>query len=379
MPDVVIVGGGVMGCASALSLARAGLSVTVLERSVPGAEASSAAAGILGPAVEAHADDPAMLRLGLRSRELHAELAAWLREEHGVDVGFRRCGVLLTATPGEEVGLDAHHARVAAHTRCEAIDGDEARRREPNLGPAFVRALDLPEEAQLEPKRLLAGLALAAERAGATFRTGAIVERVVVEGRVEAGRVEAGRVVGVQLGAERIDAAHVVVAAGSWTHLVPGLELEAAGIHPVRGQILRTRTRPPLFERIVFGAGGYVVTRPSGEVLCGSTEERVGFRREVTLGGMRQIVQRATTVAPLLAHAPVLDSWSSFRPGTADGRPLVGPAGPAGLVLAAGHFRNGILLAPVTGELVLRCVQEGALPEGAEHVDPRRFANGASS
>ncbi|MEM1417680.1 MAG: FAD-dependent oxidoreductase, partial [Myxococcota bacterium] len=189
--------------------------------------------------------------------------------------------------------------------------------------------------------------------------------------------VEAGRCRGVRLGAERLDAAHVVVAAGSWTSLVPGLGLDAARVHPVRGQVLLTETRPPLFRCLVFGAHGYVCTRPDGRVLCGSTEERVGFRREVTLGGVRSIVDLATRLAPRLAEAPLRDQWSSFRPGTADGLPLVGGAGPEGLWLASGHFRNGILLSAVTAELVaaqLGGTLTDELAALAAPLDPRRFA-----
>ncbi|HJL36336.1 MAG TPA: FAD-dependent oxidoreductase, partial [Polyangiaceae bacterium LLY-WYZ-15_(1-7)] len=244
----------------------------------------------------------------------------------------------------------------------------EARRREPALHPSVSAAIDLPEEAQLEPRLFLRGLAVAAERAGVTFRSGAVVRDVIVEG---------GRARGVHVGGERLEAEHIIVAAGSWTHLVPGLELAAAGLHPVRGQIVATQTRPPLFRRVVFGAGGYVVTRPDGRVLCGSTEERVGFERSVTLGGMRSIVDIATAVAPRLAHAPILDHWSSFRPGTADGLPLVGPAGPEHLWLASGHFRNGILLAPMTAELIRAALAGDALPPEAADVDPRRFAEAA--
>jgi glycine oxidase len=375
--DVVIVGGGVMGCASALRLAQAGLSVTVLERSVPGAEASSAAAGILGPAVEAHhghgdghphpgrrpAQDT-LLTLGLRSRELHAGLARELRDDHGIDVGFRRCGVMRVAVREDErVALATHAALLRGRALVDAIDGDEARRREPALGPAVLEAIDLPEEAQLDPPSLLGALAIAAERAGVRFRT-ATVHGVIVEN---------DRARGVRLDGETLGADHVVVAAGSWTSLVPGLRLDAARVHPVRGQILTTRTRPPVFRRVVFGAGGYVVTRPDGRVLCGSTEERVGFAREVTFAGLARIVELATTLAPRLADAPAESHWSSFRPGTADDLPLVGPAGPEGLWLASGHYRNGILLAPITAELVRDAILGEPLPEEATAIDPRRF------
>lgn len=372
-PDVILVGGGVMGCSTALRLQREGLKTVVLERSVPGAEASSAAAGMLAPGAEAGhpvARDHVgtLLKLGAWSRELHAAQAEWLREEHQLDIGFRRCGAMVVAFGGDdEHALDVHAKALAGYPH-EVLDGAAAREREPSLAAGVRAAIDLPEEAQLEPRLLLRALALAAEAAGAVFRSGAVVHEVLVE---------SGRVRGVRVGGEILEADQVVVAAGSWTSLVPGLELAAAGIHPVRGQIVATQTRPPVFRRLIFGAGGYVVTRPDGRVLCGSTEERVGYRREVTLGGIRSIVDLATTLAPRLAEAPLQDQWSSFRPGTADGLPLVGGAGPENLWLASGHFRNGILLAPATAELIAHGIAGVAIPDDTpEHlVDPRRFAS----
>jgi glycine oxidase len=364
--DVAIVGGGVMGCSVALRLAEAGLGVTVLERSVPGAEASSAAGGILGAAIEAHHGGPA-LSLGIESRALHAALAEQLREVHGIDVGHRRCGLMLTAfEPGELTRLDGLARTWAeADVIAERIDGAEARRREPSLADAVIGAVDLPEEAQVEPRRLLRGLALAAERAGARFRTGATVRGV---------RIEGGRVRGVEVDGDVVAAGHVVVAAGSWTGLVRGIPIPPETIQPVKGQMLATETRPPIFQRIVFGAGGYVVPRPDGRALCGSTMERVGFHRDVTLGGLARMTAIATRLAPRLAEAPVRGHWASFRPGTPDDLPLVGGAGAEGLWLASGHYRNGILLAPVTGRIVADLILGRDPGPGADAFDPMRFA-----
>src|SRR5690606_29535403 len=201
----------------------------------------------------------------------------------------------------------------------------------------------LPDEAQVEPPRLLRALAIAAERAGARFRTGATARRVVVE---------RGRVVGVDLGGEIVEADRVVVAAGSWTSLLPGLALGEDVIFPVRGQIAHCETRAPLLRRIVFGAGGYVVPRPDGRALVGATAERVGFRREVTLAGLERMASIARGIAPALLEAPFVEARVSFRPATPDGLPLVGRTAAPGLLVSSGHYRNGILLAPLSGELV---------------------------
>ncbi|MGB8332763.1 MAG: FAD-dependent oxidoreductase, partial [Polyangiales bacterium] len=178
---------------------------------------------------------------------------------------------------------------------------------------------------------------------------------------------------GVQLGEDTIEADSVIVAAGSWTTLIPGLPFDSQTIFPVRGQMIATHTRPPIFRRVVFGAGGYVVTRPDGRVLCGSTNERVGFERGITLGGMADIIAKATRVAPRLQFASVEDHWSSFRPGTPDGLPLVGETRIAGLFVASGHYRNGILLAPLTAELIADALAGKPGSRESQALSPHRF------
>ncbi|MGB5267702.1 MAG: FAD-dependent oxidoreductase, partial [Polyangiales bacterium] len=182
-----------------------------------------------------------------------------------------------------------------------------------------------------------------------------------------------GRVRGVQLGDETIEADRLVVAAGSWTTLIPGLPFNSETIFPVRGQMIATETRPPIFRRVVFGAGGYVVTRPDGRVLCGSTMERVGFQRGITFGGMADVIHKATRIAPRLRDAPIREQWSSFRPGTPDGLPLVGETRIEGLFLASGHYRNGILLAPLTAELIAEAMAGKPGSRQSEALSPRRF------
>ncbi|MFW5876742.1 MAG: glycine oxidase ThiO [Myxococcota bacterium] len=370
-PDVLVVGGGVMGCAVALRLAEAGVRVEVLERSVPGAEASSAAAGILGAAIEAQHGGPA-LSLGRRSRELHDALSEQLLRDHGIDVGLRGCGLMLAAFDGDELGrLDAMlEVWRTADVRAERLEGEEARRREPSLSTEVHGAVDLPDEGQIDPPTLLKGLAIAAERAGATFRSGAQVHRV---------RIEHGRAIGVETDGEFLPAGQVVVAAGSWTSLVGGVSIPEKTIQPVKGQIVACETRPPVFRRIVFGGGGYVVPRPDGRTLCGSTEERVGFRRAVTFAGLGRVLSLACRLAPSLGDAPVQGHWASFRPGTPDDLPLIGNAGAEGLWLASGHYRNGILLAPVTAEITADLVLGRDTRPELPALDPMRFARDATN
>lgn len=364
--EVIVVGGGLMGCAVAYRLAKDGARVTVLERSVPGAEASSAAAGILGPSVESF-DDAFALQLGRRSRELHAELAEELDELFGVDVGFRRCGVVKVAYDEAELAeLDAQASSLRVQgVRCDRWTPDELMRQEPASNPAALGALSIAEDAQVEPKKLLSAVALGAEREGVIFRTGSTVRGIETAN---------GRLRGVQIDQELIEAERVVVAAGSWTSLIPGMPFDSETIFPVRGQMIATQTRPPIFRRIVFGAGGYVVTRPDGRVLCGSTMERVGYQRGITFGGMSDVIRKATQIAPALRAAAVEEHWSSFRPGTPDGLPLVGETQVEGLLVASGHYRNGILLAPLTAELIAAAIAGESPTREHEALSPRRFA-----
>lgn len=354
-----------MGCSVAYRLAKDGARVLVLERSIPGAEASSAAAGILGPSVESFSDALA-LQLGRRSRELHAELADELDELFGVDVGFRRCGVVKLAFTEEELaGLETQASSLEIHgIRCDRWSPEELVREEPAANPEALGALSISEDAQVEPKKLLSAVALGAERDGVTFRSGSTVRAVHVEG---------GRVRSVQLGDEVIETKRLVVAAGSWTTLIPGLPFDSETIFPVRGQMIATETRPPIFRRVVFGAGGYVVTRPDGRVLCGSTMERVGFERGITFGGMADVIEKACRIAPGLRAAAIQQHWSSFRPGTPDGLPLVGETGIEGLYLASGHYRNGILLAPLTAELIADAMAGKPVSREAQALSPLRF------
>lgn len=355
-----------MGCTVAYRLAKDGARVLVLERSIPGAEASSAAAGILGPSVESF-EDALALQLGRRSRELHAELAEELDELFGVDVGFRRCGVVkLAFDEAELASLDAQSSTLQLHgVRCDRWSPEELIEEEPAANPDALGALCIAEDAQVEPRKLLSAVALGAEHDGVTFRSGSTVHSV---------SVEAGRVRGVRLDDETIEVDRLVVAAGSWTTLIPGLPLNSETIFPVRGQMIATQTRPPVFRRVVFGAGGYVVTRPDGRVLCGSTMERVGFQRGITFGGMADVIQKATRIAPSLRDAPIEAHWSSFRPGTPDGLPLVGETGIEGLFVASGHYRNGILLAPLTAELIAEAMAGKPSSRQSEALSPRRFA-----
>ncbi len=348
--DAIVIGGGVMGCAIALRLAQRGARVRVLERSIPGAEASSAAAGILGPQLEAHEPGP-LLDLCLRSRALYPAFAAELLELSGLDVAYRPCGALQVAfTESAARTLDATLTwQRGRGLRADRLTGDDARALEPKLSPQALVAAHYPDDHQVDTRLLVRALSMAAARVGVEF----------VTGYVRGVRVDAGRVVGVDLDGVTMDAPHVVLAAGSWSSLVPGAGIDPLQVRPARGQMLQLQTRLPLFKRIIASDRGYLVPRSDGRLIAGSTMEHAGFEKQVTAGGLAKILGMALELCPSLADAQVQDQWAGLRPDTEDHLPILGPGPLPGLLIATGHFRNGILLTPVTADLIAQLLVEG--------------------
>lgn len=333
---VVVVGGGLVGCAVALELARRRVPVTVLERAVPGAEASSSAAGILAPRVEAHGH-PEQRALGLRA------LAAWTPWARSLDadVGLSTCGVLVVreARPDPDAAW---------------IDGERLAEVAPGL--SATGGWWLPDEGVVDTRPLVGAVHRAAVRAGAQFRTGLTVARVAPDG--------------VTAGGERF-AGVPVVCAGAWAGTVPGCR--GVPVEPVRGQLVALGTTSPA-RSVVFGPGGYVVPRHD-ETVIGATMEQVGFERGTTAIGLHAVLGSALALFPRLGEAPVLRHWSNFRPCSPDGRPLVGVVD--GTWVATGHSRNGILLAPLTAALLADALLDGApLPPAWS---PSRFADPGAS
>jgi glycine oxidase len=349
---VAIVGGGVMGCTTALALTELGVEVVVLERAVPGAEASSAAAGILGAQAELHGREEAREHeadLFVTARDGWEGWANALREASGIDVGWRRSGVLRVARSEPEAeALGREVVWQKAHgLRADLLESARAREVEPELAESVIAAAHFPDDAQVDPPALLRALVAAIARdRRVTIRSGTTVERL---------RVEGDRCVGVQLDDGALPADATVLAAGSWSSLVQGIPAALPKVRPVRGQMVLLDERPPRLQTMVFGAGGYLVPRGDGRVLCGSTTEGVGFQRGVTAGGVQAILSSALACVPSLASAQLSGTWSNFRPHAESG-PLVGASPLDGLYLATGHYRNGILLSRSTAEAVAKAI-----------------------
>jgi len=363
--DVLIIGGGIMGTSAAWELARHGVRCLVLERSVPGAEASSAAAGILGAQAEAHAPGP-MTELCLASRARYAKFAATLSKETRIDVGYRECGVLRVGFERAAISKLWRQAawQIKRRLSLERLATRELSALEPALSPKLSGGVRFAADSRVEPRALLRALHIAAIACGVRFQSGAFVRRVALEG---------GRAVGVVLddGSE-LRAQNVLVAAGSWTSLIDGLGLPPGRVIPARGQIIELELPTPPLSHVVFGPGAYLVPRDDGRLLIGSTLEFVGYEREVTAGAVRDLLLHATALVPALERAALRATWSNFRPYTKDELPLLGRTPIPGLFLSTGHYRNGILLAPISAEIVRAAVLGQRAPLAIEAFRPER-------
>jgi glycine oxidase len=373
-PDVLVIGGGVIGLAVAWRAAQAGLAVTVLERGHPGGETSHVAAGMLAPISETSPTELALLALGRRSAASYPEFVAELAEASGRDPGYLRCGTLAVARDGDEAeALERElELRRGLDLVVRRLRPSAARRLEPALAPTLRLALEVPDDHAIDPRLLTAALAAAVERAGGVIRAGAEVSEAVLDD---------GGVTGVVLsGGERMPAAQLVVAAGPWSGQLAGLPPAACvPIRPVKGQILRLHdpAGPGLLDRVIRMGAGYVVPRGDGRYVLGATMEERGFDVRITAGAVFELLREAVELVPGFSELVLDECSAGLRPATPDGAPAIGPGAIPGLHWATGHHRSGVLLAPLTAELVVSALLgEPPCPEAAS-VAPGRFAPSA--
>ncbi|MBF0610574.1 MAG: glycine oxidase ThiO [Magnetococcales bacterium] len=349
--DVLIIGAGVMGCSCALRLLQKGLRVTLLERAVPGAESSAAAAGILGAQSEVAQAGP-FLELCLASRALYRSFAQEITQISGVDVGYEDSGVLEVVTePGEgRIAVSRAEWMMERGLRVEILDRSDARALEPALAEHILGANYYPDDHQVDPDKLGRGLTAAVASLGGSFLSGRTVTGLLSQGE---------HVSGVATAEGPLYAGAVVMAAGAWTTRLASLPSLRTTIKPMAGQIVQVESRPAFFRHVVYGYKGYIVPRRDGRVLLGSTLEDRGFDKAVTAEGLHRITGMGMSLVPGLAHCRFVTAWSGLRPATADGLPMLGGGPLTGLYFASGHYRNGILLAPVTAEVITDLVVDG--------------------
>jgi glycine oxidase len=354
--DVAIVGGGVIGLAAAWRARRCGLSVAVLERAEVGEEcASGVAAGMLAPVSEVEFGEAGrrVLELGLRSAQMWPDFAAELEQASGVAVGLRQTGTLVVARDADEAReLERQlEFRESLGLRATRLRAGAARELEPALAPTVRLALHAPEDHCVDPRLVLAALRRACELGGVVVRERAPVAAVELDG-------SGGRVTGVVLvDGERLTAEQVVLAAGAWSGGIAGLPAAArVPVRPVKGQILRLRDPDgaELLQRVVRFEGGYLVPRGDGRYVLGATVEERGFEAHPTAGGVYELLRDARELVPGILELRIEELSVGFRPSTPDNVPVIGAGAVEveGLVWATGHHRNGILLTPLTAELV---------------------------
>jgi glycine oxidase len=361
--DVAVVGGGPIGLACAWRAAQRGLRTVVLDAGAPGAW--HVAAGMLAPVSEAQFGEQALTRLCLESLRRYPEFCAELAEVH--DPGLHATGTLVVARDRDEAeALDRlYEFRRRLGLDVERLRPSAARRREPALAPTVRLALDIAGDHSIDPRRLVAALADACEHAGARLR----------RARVRA--VESG---GVTLAdGSRVRAERVVVAAGAHAG-----RLGDVPVRPVKGVVLRLRDptghrpRPPLVNRTIRGETAYLVPRGDGRYVLGATMEERGWDTAPGAGAVYELLRDMSEVVPGVLELDVAELEAGLRPATPDNLPAIGPGTAEGVLWATGHFRNGILLTPVTAELIAAALTGEPLPDWAAAVDPRRFAGVAA-
>jgi glycine oxidase len=362
--DVVVVGGGIIGLAVAWRARQAGLTVTLLERHGTGEATSHVAAGMLAPVAEVEFGEAGrrVLDLGLRSAALWPGFAADLEEAAGLAVGLRQTGTLVVARDADEAReLERQIAfRDSLELRTERLLPSAARALEPALAPTLRLACAAPDDHSVDPRLVLAALRRACEVEGVLVRERAPVACVEHDGGGAAGvgpLDEGGRATGVRLeDGESIAAGQVVLAAGAWTSDVGLPAGVSIPVRPVKGQILRLRdpAGPGLLNGVVRFHGGYLVPRGDGRYVLGATMEERGEDLHPTAGGVYELLRDAHELVPGVQELRIEELNVGLRPSTPDNAPVIGPGALDGLVWATGHHRNGILLAPLTAELVVR-------------------------
>ncbi|MGA5700251.1 glycine oxidase ThiO [Peterkaempfera bronchialis] len=372
--DVLVVGGGIIGLAVAWRTAQRGLSVAVLDPD-PGHGAAQVAAGMLAPVTELQYGEEPLLRLGMASNARYAAFAAELEEASGLSTGYRACGTLAVALDSDDraelLELYAFHQRLGLDSTW--LTGREARRLEPMLAPSVRGGLHVAEDHQVDGRRVGAALVAACRRAGVRLVPAAAARLTVRSDRATGAVADSG---------EEFTADQVVLAAGSRSHLLPGLpDGVLPPVRPVKGQVVRLRVPPvyaPFLSRnvraVVRGCHIYLVPREDGELVIGATTEELGYDTTVTAGGVYELLRDAHELIPGITELPLVETGAGLRPGSPDNAPLLGPTALPGLVAATGHHRNGVLLTPVTGDLIAEYLATGRLPELAAPFLTSRFS-----
>jgi glycine oxidase len=386
--DAVFVGGGVIGLASAWRAAQAGARVCVLERAEPPAGATNVAAGMLAPVGELSYGERDLLTMMLASGALWPDFVAEVEAASGKETGFRALGALHVALDRDEAGelRRRHELQQELGLEAEWLTPTRCRDLEPGLTPTFVAGV-LAGDASVDPRALALALAAALREAGGELRTGT----EVVDGLWDGERLVGVRTapsqtqpsalsnpVGDQRQRVDVHADTVVLCNGAWSGQTSWLPAEARpNVRPVKGEVIELRPRegePVPAERIIASERIYLVPRTDGRLIAGATQEERGFDTTVTAGGVHELLREAYRVLPDVAEMELVGMVAGLRPGTPDNLPIVGRGAVDGLVLATGHFRNGIVLTPITADAVAATLAGKPVPTSMTPADPNRLS-----
>lgn len=362
---IVIAGGGVIGCAIAYYLAKEGADVTVLERGDIGQEASSASAGMILAPFDDLGPRP-LVRLQRESFDMYPGLVQRLEEEAGSDLEYKECGLLRATCDENRARKLKALTRRPVHRRAETewVEGDVLHQLEPGITNELIGAVYCPHDRDVNPTNLARALAKAASNHGATIR-----RRVAFAGFVSSGH----KLTGIKAGSRSLhgfDA--IVLAAGAWTKTLAERLSAKVPTMPIRGQMLAYRSKA--LRHAVWGDHGYLVPKSRGFLFAGATVEDVGFRAHTTSKGVGSLRAMAGSLVPSLKAAEATSEWAGLRPGSPDGMPIIGRLpNRDNVYVATGHFRNGILLAPITGKLMAELILKGKPSISLEPFSPTRF------
>ncbi|MDW8808755.1 glycine oxidase ThiO [Streptomyces scabiei] len=371
--DVLVVGGGIIGLVTAWRAALRGFTTAVVDPE-PGGGAAQVAAGMLAAVTELHYGEQTLLGLNVESARRYPEFVAELTEATGLDLGYRRCGTLAVALDADDRAhlRELHALQRRSGLAPEWLSGRDCRRLEPMLAPGVRGGLRADGDHQIDPRRLSRALVAACGRAGVVFhRT-----------RAEELTVDRERATGVRTREDdRLSAGRVVLAAGSLSGRLAGVPDDVVPpVRPVKGQVLRLAVPGPYapflsrtVRAVVRGSHVYLVPRENGELVVGATSEEQGWDTTVTAGGVYELLRDAHELVPGITELPLTETRAGLRPASPDNAPLLGPTGLDGLILATGHHRNGVLLTPVTGDVLAHVLTTGELPEEARDFTPLRF------
>ncbi|HKE66946.1 MAG TPA: glycine oxidase ThiO [Micromonosporaceae bacterium] len=387
-PDVIVIGAGVIGLSVAWRCAQRGLVVTVVDPAVDAPDSGRAvgawhtAAGMLAPVTELHYEGRELLALNVDSAARYPDFAAELAEATGLDVGYRRCGTVQVAWDAADLAdLRALHAfQASLGVTSELLTSRDLRKLSPTLAAGLPGGLWAADDHQVDNRLLHAALLVAARRAGVDVRQGHVASVDVRSGRAAGVRIDDGA---------SVSAAHIVLAAGAWSRDIGGLPDDVRPpVRPVKGQTIRLTAPPDLLPHVVRGSVKghpvYLVPRTNGEVVVGASSEEAGFDIRARTGAVYELLRDATALVPELSEVTFAEVSTSVRPGSPDNAPIIGPTRLDGFVVATGHYRNGILLTPITGDEVATIVADGKVPDVLAAFSPDRFgapvaATGAAS